>query len=81
MAHWNVEMHSYAGTNVPSAYASKSMDHLRRQLQQLANERRVGQLHYRYELDGNDDQAEVVHAYFDGRNGRRRRFMRLRRAS
>lgn len=81
MAHWNVEMHSYAGTEVPASYASKSMDHLRRQLQALATERRVGLLHYRYELDQHDDQAEVVHAYFDGNNGRRRRFMRLRRIS
>lgn len=79
MAHWDVEMHSYAGTEVPAYYVSNSMDHLRRQLQQLANERRVGELHYRYELDKHDDQAEVVHAYFDGKNGRRRRFLRLRR--
>ena len=81
MADWNVEMHSYAGTNVPAAYRASSMNALRLTLQKLANERRVGKLHYRYELDDRNEESTVVHVYFDGRNGRRRRFMRLRRAS
>lgn len=81
MAHWDVEMHSYAGTDIPAYYRAQSMSGLRAQLQSLADERRVGELHFRYELDELDDEALVVHAYFTGHNGRRRRFMRLRRFS
>ncbi len=79
MTTWNIEAHSYAGTNLPTGYRARSMSHLRRQLQALATERRVGELKYRYELDDKNEEAVVVHAYFDGRNGGRRRFLRLRR--
>jgi hypothetical protein len=81
MTNWNIETHNYAGTDLPEFYRTRSVDHLRRQLQRLASDRRVGRLHFRYELDERNNEAVVVHAYFDGRNGRRRRFMRLRRAS
>lgn len=80
MTNWNVESHSFAGLDVPPFYRAESMDQLRSQLQRLATRRRLGQLHYRYELDERNDHAVVVHAYFDGYNKRRRRFMRLRRA-
>lgn len=79
METWNIEAHSYAGTDLPESYRVKSVSLLRSRLQELAYDRRVGQLHYRYELDEHHDKAVVIHAYFDGKNGRRHRFMRLRR--
>lgn len=79
MTTWTVEKHGYAGTDVPAAYRASSINALRLTLQKLANERRLGELHFRYELDEQRDEANVIHAYFNGNNGRRRRFMRLRR--
>lgn len=66
---------------------SDTLPELRSRLQALADEVPVharkqypyGPLDYRYECD-EDDRVSVVHAYFKGHNGLRRRFMKLRRS-
>lgn len=81
---WHVEQaHQVAH---PVTINSDTLVELRERLQALADAvpahaRRhypYGPLEFRYECDENDF-VTTVHAYFKGRNGLRRRFMRLRR--
>ncbi len=63
----------------------ESISQLRRWVQAKADAKKVrvdrpaiGEVTYRYQL-AEDGTVNVVHAYFIGRDGKRRRFMRLRR--
>lgn len=78
MTAWNIEASNCAGETPPALLAT-NMNHLRQKLQRLADRRRLGELHYRYELDSNHEHAVVVHTYFTGRDNKRWRFIRLRR--
>lgn len=66
---------------VPVELRAYTLDDLRSQVQAIADSKTlnpVGEIFYRYELDY-DERARIVHCYFQGRDGRRKRFMRLRR--
>lgn len=65
------------------------VDHfdLYRQLQKTADEKKprvdrppIGPLEFKFHLD-DDGVADVAHAFFRGKDGNKRRFMRLRRVS
>lgn len=81
---WQVEQAHQIGH--PKAINADDLWELRSRLQALADAVPVharrqypfGPLDYRYEAD-EDDMVTVVHAYFKGHNGLRRRFMKLRR--
>lgn len=67
---------------VPPTIWAMTIPELRSQVQRCADERideKVGPIEYRYELDERDEFS-VVHCYFRGKNGKIRRFMKLRRA-
>lgn len=61
----------------PATINADDLTELRQRLQALADDD-FGVLSYRYECDERD-HVNVVHAYFVGRNGHNRRFMKLRR--
>lgn len=69
----------------PKYFDCLSLDDLRKVLQDLADTYRpgpsappLGELEFRYELDG-DDEVVVVHTYFYNKHGDRARFARLSR--
>lgn len=70
----------------PQTINTDSLKELRDRLQALADDASTGRppgyeygaLDYRYECDKRD-YVTVVHAYFVGRNGLNKRFMKLRR--
>lgn len=61
----------------PATINADDLPELRSRIEHLAAPE-FGTLHYRYECDERD-HVKVVHAYFVGRNGHNRRFMKLRR--
>jgi hypothetical protein len=83
---WSVETSHLA--NIPQEFCSYSLNDLRKQLQETADDRwktgrtkyPFGDLAFRYEMNDNDEPV-VVHASFIGKAGVTKRFMRLRRAS
>lgn len=71
--------------DVPAYVEAATIPELRRWVQDKADSKKVrsdrpaiGELSYRYNLDAAGETI-VVHAYFIGSNGLKRRFMRLRR--
>jgi hypothetical protein len=71
----------------PDYFEATNLEHLRQQLQTLADSYipdpdnfipPLGDLEFRYELDENEE-PDIIHAYFTDKNLSRARFIRLRR--
>lgn len=80
---WVVEEEYIVG--LPPSFEALTLEVLRQELQQSTLRYRtrpdrppIGPLSFRYETD-NRDRVTVVHAYFTGKDGRRKRYARLRR--
>ena len=76
---WQVER-SFLVSCPPKIWSS-SVAELRSLVQRMADERpekQLGEISFRYELDNHENPC-VVHCYFKGRAGVRKRFMILRR--
>lgn len=76
---WIVEQHSCAGKNVPPSYEVESLDQLKQLLTALAEERRLGELTFSARPDPLTGIIDTIHASFIGRDGKKKRFMRLSR--
>jgi hypothetical protein len=70
--------------NMPDDIEAASLDDLRKSLQDLADTYRptdhspsLGELEYRYELDDEDEEVIVVHAYFRDKHQNLQRFARV----
>lgn len=77
MIRWIVEQSHM--TDVPVSIAAASVDELKEIVSNIAltkQHRPVGDLTFRHETH---DQVELLYARFVGGDGRKRRFMRLRR--
>lgn len=80
---WKVEKSHKV--RLPKYFDCHSLDDLRAALQNKADSYRstvdhppLGELEFRYELDG-DDAVQIVHAYFYNKHRDRSRFARLMR--
>lgn len=83
MVTWKVETSHMVA--VPECIKGTSIFVVRNAIQAIADSKKVredrpaiGPLTYRYEMD-EDDTITVIHSYFEGKDGKLRRFMRLRR--
>lgn len=82
---WSIETSHLVA--VPRQYTAIDLEDLKRQLQETADSKRlrvdrppIGPLAFKVEYD-EAGELSVVHSSFQGRNGKRLRFMRLRRVA
>lgn len=80
---WNIEMSHMVA--VPQYILAHNLREVRAALRAIADSKitrtdrpAIGRLFYRYDVD-DQDRVNVVHSYFVGRNGKQRRFIRVRR--
>lgn len=79
MIKWIVEQHNCAGKDVPSFYEVESLSHLKKLMSARAMDHRLGELTFVLKPDPLTGIGDTLHASFIGKNGKKKRFMRLSR--